>query len=155
SAFGCAGERCMAGSLAIPVGDAADMLIPHLVDSASKMKVGRTDTGEAQDMGPVISSEHLKKVTGMIDDGCKEGADLVLDGRKVKVSDSPNGYFLGPTIFDKAKPDMRIVKEEIFGPVLSMVRVKTIEDAIELGRECPYGNGAVLYTSSGKHARTF
>jgi malonate-semialdehyde dehydrogenase (acetylating) / methylmalonate-semialdehyde dehydrogenase len=155
SAFGCAGERCMAGSLALPVGEAADMLIPRLVESAGKMKVGRTDTGEAQDMGPVISSDHLKNVTGLIDEGCKEGADLVLDGRKVKVSDSPNGYFLGPTIFDKAKPDMKIVKEEIFGPVLSMVRVKTIEDAIELGQECPYGNGAVLYTSSGKHARTF
>jgi malonate-semialdehyde dehydrogenase (acetylating)/methylmalonate-semialdehyde dehydrogenase len=155
SAFGCAGERCMAGSLALPVGDAADMLIPKLVDSIKQMKIGRTDTGAAADMGPVISAEHLKKVKGMIESGAKEGADLVVDGRDVKVEDSPNGFFLGPTLFDKAKPNMSIVKEEIFGPVLSMVRVKTIEEAIELGQECPYGNGAVLYTSSGRHARTF
>ncbi len=155
SAFGCAGERCMAGSLALPVGDAADMLIPKLVESTSKMKVGRTDIGEGADMGPVISAEHRNRIKSLIDKGCSEGAKLVLDGRGVKVEEAPHGFFVGPTIFDKARADMTIVKEEIFGPVLSTVRVKTIEEAIEVGRQCPYGNGAVIYTSSGSHARQF
>lgn len=155
SAFGCAGERCMAGSLAIPVGKAADELIPRLVEATSKMTVGRTDLGGNPDMGPLISADHLKKVTGMIDKGASEGAKVALDGRTVKVQDAPKGYFLGPTIFDHAKPEMTIVKEEIFGPVLSVVRVETIEDAIQLGKTSPYGNGAVIYTNSGRSAREF
>jgi len=155
SAFGCAGERCMAGSLAIPVAEAGDMLIPQLVESASKMKVGRTDVDETIDMGPVVSREHLAKVTSLIDKGVKEGGDPVLDGRKLKVKDAPNGYFLGPTILDKLKADNTVVKEEIFGPVLSCVRVDTIEEAIKLGENCEYGNGAVIYTSSGRAAREF
>jgi malonate-semialdehyde dehydrogenase (acetylating)/methylmalonate-semialdehyde dehydrogenase len=152
SAFGCAGERCMAGSLAVPVGAAADELLPMLVESVSKMKVGPTDTDESVDMGPLISSEHLAKVKSLIDKGESEGAKLALDGRKVK---QEKGFFLGPTIFDKANADMTIVREEIFGPVLSVVRVETIEDAIELGQKCPYGNGAVIYTNSGRAAREF
>lgn len=155
SAFGCAGERCMAGSLAIPVGDAAAELMPRLVESTSRMKVGRTDGDSNPDMGPVISGEHLKKVKSLIEAGVKEGADLALDGREVKVADAPNGFFLGPTILDKTEPNMTVVKEEIFGPVLSVVRVQTIEDAIRLGQDCPYGNGAVIYTNSGKAARQF
>ena len=155
SAFGCAGERCMAGSLAVPVGDAAEELMPLLVESTSKMKVGRTDSDVAPDMGPVISAEHLKKVTSLIDIGVKEGAHLALDGRDLKVADAPNGFFLGPTILDKTTSDMTVVKEEVFGPVLSVVRVNTIEDALKLGEECPYGNGAVIYTNSGKAARQF
>lgn len=155
SAFGCAGERCMAGSLAVPVGDAAEELMPLLVESTAKMKVGRTDVDTPADMGPVISAEHLKKVRSLIDIGVSEGAELALDGRNVKVNDAPNGFFLGPTILDKAKHDMTVVKEEIFGPVLSVVRVETIEDALKLGQECPYGNGAVIYTNSGKAARQF
>jgi malonate-semialdehyde dehydrogenase (acetylating)/methylmalonate-semialdehyde dehydrogenase len=155
SAFGCAGERCMAGSLAVPVGEAAEELMPRLVESTAKMKVGRTDGEVAPDMGPVISADHLKKVRSLIDIGVKEGAELALDGRELKVADAPNGYFLGPTILDKAKSDMTVVKEEIFGPVLSVVRVETIEDALKLGEECPYGNGAVIYTNSGKAARQF
>lgn len=154
SAFGCAGERCMAGSLAVPVGDAAEMLIPRLVESASKMRVGPTDKDDNNiDMGPLVSSEHLKKVTSLIDKGANEGADLVLDGRKLKVDSK--GYFLGPTIFDKAKAEMSIVREEIFGPVLSCVRVNDIEEAIELGNNCEFGNGAVIYTRSGHAAREF
>lgn len=152
SAFGCAGERCMAGSLAVPVGAAAEELIPRLVESTSKMKVGPTDGEVAPDMGPLISSEHLARVKQLIDKGEKEGADVALDGRKIKLD---KGFFLGPTILDKAKADMSVVKEEIFGPVLSVVRVNTIEDAIELGNNCPYGNGAVIYTNSGRAAREF
>ncbi len=155
SAFGCAGERCMAGSLAVPVGEAGDMLVPALVESAGRMKVGRTDIEQNPDMGPLITADHLQRVKGLIDKGESEGAELVLDGRKVNVSDAPKGYFLGPTIFDRAEPAMSIVKEEIFGPVLSVVRVKTVEEAIQLGRDCPFGNGAVIFTSSGRTAREF
>jgi malonate-semialdehyde dehydrogenase (acetylating) / methylmalonate-semialdehyde dehydrogenase len=155
SAFGCAGERCMAGSLAIPVGDAAEMLIPKLVESSHNMKVGPTHAGENPDMGPVISAEHLTKVRSLIDQGEKEGAQLALDGRKLKVASSPKGFFLGPTIFDHAKPEMKIVRDEIFGPVLSVVRVNDIEEAIALGDKCEFGNGAVIYTNSGGAAREF
>ena len=155
SAFGCAGERCMAGSLALPVGAAAEELMPRLVESVGRMSVGRTDGETSPDMGPVISSEHLRRINGLIDVGVNEGADLVLDGRKVKVNDADNGFFVGPTIFDKARSEMSIVKEEIFGPVLSVVRVKTIEDAIGVGRECPDAAGAVIYTNDGRAARQF
>ncbi|MCW5823846.1 MAG: CoA-acylating methylmalonate-semialdehyde dehydrogenase [Cyanobacteria bacterium TGS_CYA1] len=156
SAFGCAGERCMAGSLAIPVGEAADALMDKLVSTASKMKVGRTDVTENHpDMGPLITSQHLAKVKSMVEKGQSEGAEVVLDGRDLKVQDAPNGFFLGPTIIDKARPSMSVVQDEIFGPVLSVVRAKTIEDAINIGAQCPYGNGAVIFTESGKAAREF
>ncbi|MBX9687086.1 MAG: CoA-acylating methylmalonate-semialdehyde dehydrogenase [Candidatus Obscuribacterales bacterium] len=155
SAFGCAGERCMAGSLAIPVGEAAEELVPRLVESSAKMKVGRTDGDTNPDMGPVISADHLKRIKSLVEAGVKEGVDLALDGRDLKVADAPNGFFMGPTILDKATPDMTVVKEEIFGPVLSVLRAQTIEDAIKIGQECPYGNGAVIYTNSGKAARQF
>lgn len=155
SAFGCAGERCMAGSLAVPVGEAADILMPKLADATRNLKVGRTDMGGSVDMGPVISADHLAKVKSLIDKGVAEGADAVVDGRSIKVSDSPNGYFLGPTILDQVKPQSTVAKEEIFGPVLSVVRVNTVEDAIELGKQCPFGNGAVMFTSSGRAAREF
>jgi malonate-semialdehyde dehydrogenase (acetylating)/methylmalonate-semialdehyde dehydrogenase len=155
SAFGCAGERCMAGSLALPVGKAAAEMMPRLIESAAKMTIGRTDEGGTPDMGPLISSEHLARVTTLIQKGEGEGAELALDGRKMKVQEAPKGFFLGPTIFDRAQPEMTIVKEEIFGPVLSVVRVETIDDAIEVGKNCQYGNGAVIYTNSGKAARHF
>jgi malonate-semialdehyde dehydrogenase (acetylating)/methylmalonate-semialdehyde dehydrogenase len=155
SAFGCAGERCMAGSLALPVGKAADEVVSRLVDSAKKMKVGRTDMGDGPDMGPLVTSDHLKKVQSMIEKGAKEGASLALDGREVSVKDAPNGFYLGPTIFDKVKRNMSVATEEIFGPVLSVVRVETLDDAIKVGQECPFGNGAVIFTSSGSTAREF
>lgn len=155
SAFGCAGERCMAGSLAVPVGDAAEKLMPLLVESAQKMKVGRTDGSGTPDMGPVITSDHLRRVQGIIEKGAKEGADLVLDGRKVKVDEAPNGFYLGPTIFDKVKPNTTLVNEEIFGPVLSVVRVNDLEGALKLGETCPFGNGAVIFTNDGRTAREF
>lgn len=155
SAFGCAGERCMAGSLAIPVGDAAEELIPQLVASSERMKIGPTDGDNNPDMGPLVTKEHLDKVKGLIAKGSSEGAKLALDGREIKAAKEGKGFFLGPTIFDHAKTDMTIVKEEIFGPVLSVVRVKTLEDAINVGKDCPYGNGAVIYTNSGRSAREF
>ncbi len=156
SAFGCAGERCMAGSLALPVGEAAEALIPHLVEASAKMKVGPTDgKGSTHpDMGPLVSKEHLEKVRSMINKGESEGAKVALDGRNIEAAKS-SGFFLGPTILDHAKPEMSIVKEEIFGPVLSVVRVDSLEDALAIGRDCPYGNGAVMYTNSGRSAREF
>ncbi|MBS2008385.1 MAG: CoA-acylating methylmalonate-semialdehyde dehydrogenase [Cyanobacteria bacterium SZAS TMP-1] len=154
SAFGCAGERCMAGSLALPVGEAAEALIPHLVQASGKMSVGPTDGSSHPDMGPLVSAEHLAKVKGLIEKGEKEGAQVALDGRKIDAAKG-KGFFLGPTIFDHAKPDMTIVKEEIFGPVLSVVRVGDLEEALAVGRDCPYGNGAVIYTNSGRSAREF
>jgi len=155
STFGCAGERCMAGSLAIPVGEAAEELIPQLVASSERMKIGPTDGDGSPDMGPLVTKEHLDKVKGLIAKGSSEGAKLALDGREIQAAKEGKGFFLGPTIFDHAKTDMSIVKEEIFGPVLSVVRVKTLEDAINVGKDCPYGNGAVIYTNSGRSAREF
>jgi malonate-semialdehyde dehydrogenase (acetylating) / methylmalonate-semialdehyde dehydrogenase len=155
SAYGCAGERCMATAIAIPVGEAAEELVPRLVEAAGKMTVGRTDGDACPDMGPVISAEHLKRIHSLVDRGVKEGAELALDGRNVKVPDAPNGYYMAPTIVDKTRPEMTVIREEIFGPVLSVLRVKTFEEALKLGQECPYGNGAVIYTNSGKCAREF
>jgi malonate-semialdehyde dehydrogenase (acetylating)/methylmalonate-semialdehyde dehydrogenase len=155
SAFGCAGERCMAGSLAVPVGSAADEVMERLVESSKKMKVGPTHEGGSYDMGPLVTKDHLTKVKSIIEKGAAEGADLVLDGRKIEVKEAPNGFYLGPTIFDKVKPGTTLVKEEIFGPVLSVVRVNSVDEAIELGNACPFGNGAVIFTNSGHAAREF
>lgn len=155
AAFGCAGERCMAGSLALPVGNVADELVKRLSVSAAKMKVGRTDTGVNVDMGPVISKQHLDRVRGYVDIAGKEHATVALDGRGVRVADAPNGFYLGPTIIDNVPAQGTLAREEIFGPVLTVSRVKTLEDALALGRTCEFGNGAVIFTQSGRAAREF
>lgn len=155
SAFGCAGERCMAGSLALAVGSAADEVIERLGMTVSKMTVGRTDGGANVDMGPVISRAHAEKVHSYIESGEREGAVAVVDGRKTKVTDGGNGFFVGPTVLDRVAPTMKVAREEIFGPVLPVVRVQSIEEAIELGTKCEFGNGAVIYTKSGRAAREF
>jgi malonate-semialdehyde dehydrogenase (acetylating)/methylmalonate-semialdehyde dehydrogenase len=155
SAFGCAGERCMAGSLALPVGDVADEVVERLRQSAGRMRVGRTDRGDDVDMGPLITREHLQRVHAYIDGAERDGAAVALDGRKVQVSDAADGFFLGPTIVDQVRPEMRIAKEEVFGPVLSVTRVRTVEEAIALGDQCPFGNGAVIFTRDGRTAREF
>jgi malonate-semialdehyde dehydrogenase (acetylating)/methylmalonate-semialdehyde dehydrogenase len=152
SAFGCAGERCMAGSIAVAVGNIGDPLVQGLVDKASKMKVGPTDSGGDVDMGPLISAEHRDRVAGYLDIGNNEGAKVALDGRR---DVAPNGFFLRPSVIDQVKPEMRVAKEEIFGPVLSVVRVNALEQALEIGRKCPYGNGASIFTQSGWAARQF
>lgn len=152
AAFGCAGERCMAGSVAVPVGGIADRLVESLCAQASKMSVGPTDGGANVDMGPVISREHLDKVTSYLDVGKGEGAYVALDGRR---SFSSNGFLVGPSVLDRVTPGMRVAKEEIFGPVLSVVRASTLEEALALGKDCPYGNGASIFTRSGYAARQF
>ena len=153
SAFGCAGERCMAGSVAVPVGNVGDSLVERLAQAAEKMQVGATDQGAAVDMGPVITREHLERVAGYIELGRREGADIVVDGRSGTPPDG--GFLIGPSVLDRVKPSMRVAREEIFGPVLSVIRVDDLETALAIGRECPYGNGASIFTRSGWAARQF
>ncbi|MFH0981792.1 MAG: CoA-acylating methylmalonate-semialdehyde dehydrogenase [Planctomycetota bacterium] len=155
SAFGCAGERCMAGPLALPVGDVADALVQRVTEAAWKIKTGPTDRESDATMGPLITEDHKRRVVGYIATGEAEGAKLTLDGRKVSVPEAPGGHYVGPTVFDRVQPEMTIAREEIFGPVLSVVRVKTLEEGIRLTQESPYGNGAVIYTQSGRAAREF
>jgi malonate-semialdehyde dehydrogenase (acetylating)/methylmalonate-semialdehyde dehydrogenase len=154
SAFGCAGERCMAGSIAVGVGDVASRLVDNLVEKAGKMKVGRTDEGGDVDMGPVISREHMNRVAGYIDIAKSEGATVALDGRSITTHQSP-GFLLGPSVIDNVQCDMRVAKEEIFGPVLSVIRAKNLDEALAIGRTCQYGNGASIFTRDGYAARQF
>ncbi|MCP4247731.1 MAG: CoA-acylating methylmalonate-semialdehyde dehydrogenase [bacterium] len=155
SAFGCAGERCMAGSIALPVGSVGDEVVERLTTAAAKVAVGPTDRPSKAEMGPLVTRDHLDKVLVCIDTGVGEGAELALDGRSVKVSDAREGYYLGPCVFDRAQPDMSVVTDEIFGPVLTVVRLDTLEDGLEMLRQCPYGNGSVIFTRDGRTAREF
>jgi malonate-semialdehyde dehydrogenase (acetylating) / methylmalonate-semialdehyde dehydrogenase len=153
AAYGSAGERCMAISVAVAVGDRlADALVERLKSKLSLLKIAPGEEPEA-DMGPLVTGEHLKKVRSYIDLGVQEGADLVVDGRSTHVNES--GFFLGPTLFDHVAPSMRIYREEIFGPVLSLVRVENFEAALRLVNEHEFGNGAAIFTRDGDAARAF
>ena len=153
SSFGCAGERCVATSVVVAVGDIADNLVAELRQLADEMKVG--DGGEKGTvMGPVITADASKRITGYIEKGLDEGAKLVRDGRKDGCTKS-DGNFLGPTIFDNVSPQMKIAREEIFGPVLSVVRVKTMDEALQVIQGSQYGNASSIFTRSGKTAREF
>lgn len=157
AAYGSAGERCMAISVAVCVGDeAADKLIEQIKQEVSTMLVG-PGTGLKQEphMGPLISKVHAEKVKHYIDSGVKEGADLLIDGRDFKVSGHEQGYFVGPTLFDNVKPGMRIYNEEIFGPVLSVVRVNSFQEAVDLINAHEFGNGTSIFTANGESARQF
>ncbi len=154
AAFGSAGERCMAISVALAVGDVADKLIPRLKDKMARLKVG-PGTDADSEMGPLVSKAHFEKVKGYVDLGVKEGADLVVDGRGLKLQGYEKGYFLGPCLFDKVQPHMRIYKEEIFGPVLSMVRVPDFATGARLINEHEFGNGTAIFTRDGDAAREF
>ena len=154
SFFGCSGQRCLSGSILAPVGDIADELIEKFTASAKAMKVG-DGLNEQTAMGPVISAAHKERVLGYIEKGIAEGADLIMDGRDFSVDEFPNGFFVGPTIFDNVKPDMTICKEEIFGPVVSIVRTKDLNEVIELINTRGFANAACLYTDSGAAAREF
>jgi malonate-semialdehyde dehydrogenase (acetylating)/methylmalonate-semialdehyde dehydrogenase len=154
SFYGCAGERCLAGSVLVPVGDAHSEARDRLVESARGLKVGDGMQPDVR-MGPVISGAHRDRVKGYIEQGVKEGAKLVLDGRGVKVEGRDNGFFVGPTVFDEVSPDMRIGREEIFGPVAAIRAVKTLDEAIALLHAHPNANATSIFTSSGKAAREF
>jgi malonate-semialdehyde dehydrogenase (acetylating)/methylmalonate-semialdehyde dehydrogenase len=151
SAFGAAGERCLAGSVLVPVGNAAGPLLDLLVKRTKELAVG--DGSQAgTEMGPLVTSDHCKKVEGYVEKGVAEGATPLVDGRERK---QQGGFFLGPTIFDNVTPDMTIAREEIFGPVLSVIRVNTLDDAINLVNRCPFGNATAIFTQSGKSAREY
>ncbi|TWX64354.1 CoA-acylating methylmalonate-semialdehyde dehydrogenase [Colwellia demingiae] len=157
AAFGSAGERCMAISVAVCVGDGtADLLIAKLKQEISEMRVG-PGSGfiEEPHMGPLVSKVHADKVLSYIDSGIEDGAKLLVDGRDFKVVDHEQGYFVGPTLFDRVKPGMRIYNEEIFGPVLCVVRVKSYNDAVTLINSHEYGNGTSIFTTDGDSARQF
>jgi malonate-semialdehyde dehydrogenase (acetylating)/methylmalonate-semialdehyde dehydrogenase len=154
AAYGSAGERCMAISAVVAVGDVAGPLVARLADHAKGLKVGPSGA-PGMDMGPLVTRAHRDRVKGYVDTGVAEGATLVVDGRGLVVPGSETGFFLGPSLFDNVTPDMTIYKEEIFGPVLVVLRVKTLDEAIELVNRNPYGNGTALFTSSGGAARRF
>ena len=152
SAYGCAGERCLAAAVVVPVGDCHDAVRDGLAERARRIRVGE-GTNDGVDMGPLITAPHRDKVLGYIEKGVAEGAELVVDGRAHEVPDG--GYFVGPTLFDNVRPEMAVGSEEIFGPVLCMMPVDTLEDAIELTREHPLANATSIFTSSGKAARDY
>ena len=154
AAYGSAGERCMAISAVVAVGAAADPLVALLKKKAEAIMVGPGEK-EGVDMGPLVSRVHRDKVAGYIDQGVKEGAKLVVDGRGHKVPGNEGGFFLGTTLFDNVKTDMKVYQDEIFGPVLVVLREKTLEDAIALVNRNPYANGTAIFTESGGAARRF
>ncbi len=155
SAYGSAGERCMAISVAVPVSEkTSNELIEALAPKVRKLKVGPS-TDAASEMGPLVTREHRDKVKGYVDLGLKEGALLVVDGRGFSVPEHRDGFFLGGCLFDRVKPAMRIYKEEIFGPVLSVVRAASFEEALHLPSDHEYGNGVAIFTRNGDVARNF
>jgi malonate-semialdehyde dehydrogenase (acetylating)/methylmalonate-semialdehyde dehydrogenase len=154
AAYGSAGERCMAISVAVAVGDVGDELVGALARHARSLKVG-PGTEPAMEMGPLVTRQHLEKVKSYVDLGVAEGAQLVVDGRGLTVAGHEDGYFLGGCLFDRVTPQMRIYREEIFGPVLCVVRVPDFEAAVALINAHEYGNGVALFTRSGNAAREF
>jgi malonate-semialdehyde dehydrogenase (acetylating)/methylmalonate-semialdehyde dehydrogenase len=154
SFFGCAGERCLAGSVLVPVDKAHGEARDRMVAAAKSLKVG-DGMEPGVSMGPVISRRHRERVASYIDKGVAEGAKLLLDGRQLTVSDRPEGFFLGPTLFDGVSPSMTIGRDEIFGPVASITPVKTLEEAIDVMHAHPNANATSIFTSSGKAAREF
>jgi malonate-semialdehyde dehydrogenase (acetylating)/methylmalonate-semialdehyde dehydrogenase len=152
--YGSAGERCMAISAVVAVGDAGDLLIEGVRTRIDKLKVGPGDEAGVE-MGPLVTRQHLEKVRGYVDAGEAAGAVLVADGRDLVVDGHENGFFLGPTLFDNVTTDMSIYTDEIFGPVLSTVRIDRYEEAIRLINANPYGNGTAVFTNDGGAARKF
>ncbi len=154
SAFGTAGQRCLAGSVVLAVGDVYEELKSQLVESARKITVGN-GMDEGVQMGPVISESAKARILDYIQQGLGAGAKLLLDGRDIQVEGYPDGCFIGPTIFDEAAPEMTIVQEEIFGPVLTVMQVQDFDEAVEVLHTSPFGNAASIFTASGKWARAF
>jgi malonate-semialdehyde dehydrogenase (acetylating)/methylmalonate-semialdehyde dehydrogenase len=152
AAYGSAGERCMAISVLVTVGDAADRLLPKVVERLEKVKVA-PGLEEDAEMGPLVTAQHRDKVTGYIGAGVEEGATLVADGRNLVAEQE--GFFVGPTLFDHVTPEMSIYRDEIFGPVLSTMRVDGYEEAMNLLHANPWANGVAIFTNDGGAARKF
>lgn len=154
--FGAAGERCMAISVAVPVGkDTADALIEKLVPRVEALKVGPYTSENDVDYGPVITAAAKERILGLVNSGVDEGAELVVDGRDFSLQGYEEGYFVGPSLFDNVTPDMEIYREEIFGPVLCQVRADSYDEALQLVMDNPYGNGTAIYTADGDVARDY
>jgi malonate-semialdehyde dehydrogenase (acetylating)/methylmalonate-semialdehyde dehydrogenase len=151
SAFGAAGERCLAGSVLVTVGEAAGPLLDLLVKRTQALVVG-DGSQPGVGMGPLVTSDHCQRVAGYIEKGVAEGATPLVDGREMKRA---GGFYLGPTIFDHVTPEMTIAREEIFGPVLSVMRVETLDEAIQLVNRSPFGNATAIFTASGQAAREY
>jgi len=151
--FGSAGERCMAISVIVAIEPVADELIKRIVDRMGKLVTG--DGTKNSDMGPLVTKQHRDKVASYVDAGIKAGATAVVDGRNVQADGAKEGYWLGPTLFDNVKTNMTIYTDEIFGPVLSVVRVKTYEEALKIVNDHPFGNGTAIFTNDGGAARRF
>jgi malonate-semialdehyde dehydrogenase (acetylating)/methylmalonate-semialdehyde dehydrogenase len=152
--YGSAGERCMAVSVAVTVGEAGDKLMGKLAPKVENLRIGPWDDPKA-DMGPLVTRDHLDKVKGYVDLGVEEGAKLVVDGRDQSLQGYEDGNFMGGCLFDEVTADMRIYKEEIFGPVLSVVRANSYDEAVELVNAHEFGNGTALFTRDGDAARQF
>jgi len=154
AAYGSAGERCMAISVLVTVGDVADRLLPKIRERIGRLKVG-PGLEPTSEMGPLVTREHHAKVAGYVEKGLAEGAALVEDGRKTKVAGHEKGFFLGPCLFDKVTPEMTVYKDEIFGPVLSVVRAPGYDEALDLVNRNRYANGVAIFTNDGGAARRF
>lgn len=156
SCFGCAGQRCLAGSVVVAVGDQArqDAVVNGFVQAARELKLG-DGLDESAGMGPVVNAEQRQRILDAIDRGVKEGAQLVMDGRGVSSPSAPRGCFVGPTVFDRVEPDTFVVREEIFGPVVAVLRARDLDEAIALANRSRYGNSVSLFTQSGAAARRF
>ena len=146
SAYGCAGERCMAGSVLVCAEGSSERFLEPLCDAARSFHVGPTDRDPNVQMGPVVTQRHLDNIYKHIENGLEEGADLRVDGRDVVVEDTPNGFYLGPTIFDNVTPQMSIAREEIFGPVVGVTTFKDEAEALAIANDTEYGLGAGVWT---------
>jgi malonate-semialdehyde dehydrogenase (acetylating) / methylmalonate-semialdehyde dehydrogenase len=154
AAYGSAGERCMAISALVAVGDVADRLLPAITERMARLEVG-PGTDPASEMGPLVTREHRDRVAGYLATGGDEGAEVVVDGRGLTVDGAEDGFWLGPSLLDRVTPDMTVYRDEIFGPVLSVLRVDTYDEAIALVNANPYGNGTAVFTTDGGAARRF
>ncbi len=153
--YGSAGERCMAISVVVAVGDVGDALIPEIVSRTAALKIGPGLSDEPMDMGALVTEAHRERVSSYMDLGLGEGAELVIDGRGLAIDGHPDGFWLGPCLFDRVTADMKIYVDEIFGPVLCVMRVDTYEEALALVNDNPYGNGTAIFTNDGGAARAF
>ncbi|HSL56525.1 MAG TPA: CoA-acylating methylmalonate-semialdehyde dehydrogenase [Acidimicrobiales bacterium] len=152
--YGSAGERCMAISVVVAVDPIGDELVDKIVERVGGLTIA-DGRAEGADMGPLVTATHRDRVRGLVDAGVADGAELVVDGRELTVADHPDGFWLGPCLFDHVTTDMTIYREEIFGPVLSVVRAATYDDAVRLVNENPWGNGVAIFTRDGGAARRF